>query len=286
MKRCAARCSLAFCSLIISTALQVANAAEQIEIRAKADAPAEADREGYSVAMIDSHTDHMLVDVHARVPESFGPVEGAQLVVRDESGAGVCTVPVERSLATQNGIGFEFGLRRDFLRNSRLVVGRWSGANGLASATFLLGTFTIRDHPKAGEMSKPRPVRAAIAEFGRIEDGLADNIIPASRIVREEGQRYGMRLYLRGNGRSVPVRVEMECPTAPKSWGGPDAAKELVISSDGRTSSLTRLVPTEKLLEFNWEVLDGDPLGEYEIRVFVHDQLLKAFRFLMVQPEG
>ena len=75
------------------------------------------------------------------------------------------------------------------------------------------------------------------------------------------------------------MRVETELPSRPATWGKPEQGHDLVISKDGRTASLSSMVPTEKLIENISGVAPGDPKGEYQIRVFIREQLVKTFKF-------
>lgn len=254
-----------------------ASALGGFEIREKSDAPGEADTPGFSLILIDTHSDDFLVTGFATVPKSF-EAKGAGLILIDENGQRLCDVGVAESEGRGSTKRFEFSLRRDLLKNSALVAYRFSEETGINTAKFVLGTFAVNDPPKASKPPVPRKIWVAVAEFGLFEKYIGtDEFTQTDKVPLEKGQQYGFRLYLRGDGRSLPMKVEVEAPSAPKTWG--EETEDLKISADGRVASHESMAPTEKLVEQLWEVADGDPEGEYQIRVFVSDQLIKTFKF-------
>jgi hypothetical protein len=91
------------------------------------------------------------------------------------------------------------------------------------------------------------------------------------------GTTFGWRLKLREPMSSVMLREEFVLPSAPAYWGlGPDTRL-----NEDRTVAITerRVSPTDGWLSREWTMTAGDPAGDYEMRVFLDDQLVKTFRF-------
>jgi hypothetical protein len=248
------------------------------EIRARADDPSKADTEGYSVLLLDTGNEGLLVQAAVAIPASFGKVEKNQLVMRNEDGRHLCSV--ETVMGTfPAGTEFEFNIRRELLKNSVLHVWGAKNERGRKSAKMILGTFAVTDYEKAKESGKIRSVRLAIAEFGRFDGIFTDDFTETDKILLEEGNAYKFRLFIRGDGRSLPLRVELELPSPPETWGEFVREDGWSISTDGRTASKSGVVPTDKLFENLFGVAAGDPAGKYQIRLFVQEQLVKTFNF-------
>ena len=260
-------------------ALCLAFQAEAVDIRSRADDPSKADTDGYSVLLMETGHEDFLVYGVAAVPASFGKVEGSQLTVRDDNGQHLCSIRTLAEISPGGTTDIEFHLRRDLLKNSLLTVWTSTEHEGRKSVRFVIGTFAVTPLAKAQELNKPYPIKVALAEFGRFEGDFFEGFTETDKIIFDEDRAYGFRLYLRGDGRSLPMRVETELPSPPATWGKPDHGHDLVISKDGRTASLSSMVPTEKLIENIIGVAPGDPKGEYQIRVFIREQLVKTFKF-------
>jgi hypothetical protein len=56
------------------------------------------------------------------------------------------------------------------------------------------------------------------------------------------------------------------------------------VSPDNRTPTWKGLVPTDKLVEKFGEIAEGDLKGNYEMRVYVRDQLAKTFKYTVRKP--
>jgi hypothetical protein len=91
------------------------------------------------------------------------------------------------------------------------------------------------------------------------------------------GTTFGWRLKLREPMSSVMLREEFVLPAAPAYWGlGPDTRL-----NEDRTVATTerRVSPTDGWLSREWTLTAGDPPGDYEMRVFLNDELVKTFHF-------
>jgi len=101
-----------------------------------------------------------------------------------------------------------------------------------------------------------------------------------------EGQSYGW-IIKRGSGiAKVKLKEVFELPARPETWGPGEASGEQDISEDGRIlTSEKEILVEDGHIESFWSVASGDPLGDYVIRVYVNDVLLKTFHFKVVKPE-
>ena len=263
-----------FIAVILCLPSTSMRAAERIEIRGKAEKPAEANKPGFFLFLLDTHTPDLLVTASATIPVSFGQIDASNLIVRDKAGAKISSASVSLERGEDGRTHYEFNLRRDLLEKSQFQLVQRK-KDGLRTATFILGSFVVNDPESVEKVSDPRPMRVALAEGGIFEK--EDEFTPTDKIPAEEGVFYGFRLYLRGDGRSVPMRLELELPAPPKTWGNlPES--EVQISKDGRTASHSKMIATEKLIEQYWAVAEGDPEGDYTVRVFIRDQLVKTFK--------
>lgn len=269
--------------LLFST--RVALALGGFEIRGKSDSPLESDTPGFNVHFLDTQTESFLVNANVVVPKDFKPT-GATLGLVDENGKKVADVQTVGQDAP-NGkpeIWYEFTVERSLLKNSKFVVFRRTEENGLEYAAFILGTFAIRDMPKPAASKFPPTIWVALAEFGLFRKYIGtDEFTATGDVPLEEGQQFGFRIYIRGDGRSVPMKIVTIAPAAPRTWGKP--SESLKISPDGRMATWEGLVPTEKLVEKFGEIAEGDPEGNYEMRVYISDQLVKTFKYTVRKPQ-
>ena len=228
-----------------------------------------------------------MVSVGVHVPDSFGKVNVAALDVVDAQGKKVASVSLAPAIPTTGKISFECDLGREYLKNSTLGLAH-DAKETLDCAIIHLGTFEVRDFKPMRPPSPPK-IWLALAEQGIPGEPDGDFTL-TDKVPLVEGQVFGFRMYLRGDGRTFPVRVEQTLPSPPKSWGEPEAVKRLKISEDGRTASETMMVPGDKLFEQGWTIADGDPEGDYLCKVFVRDELVKTFTFHVheesAKPEG
>jgi hypothetical protein len=124
-------------------------------------------------------------------------------------------------------------------------------------------------------------------EFGLLEQegSKVVRIKPVDTVPLVTGQAYGWRLHFRTKRETVAVREEFELPVAPKSWDTPPAGTDFKVSPDGRTGITTANAALDEGMIMNiWQVADGDPPGEYVIRLFVEGKLMRTFKFKVVAP--
>lgn len=258
---------------------QMGLAVGSFEIRGKSDAPLESDTPGFKVGLVDTQDDRFLVNANVVVPKEF-KATGATLTLVDESGKKIADVQTVGYDAPNKKpeMWYEFTVERSLLKNSKFEVFRMTEENGLEYAAFILGTFAIRDLQKRAEDKVPPTIWVPLAEFGLFRRYIGtDEFTATDNVPLDEGQQFGFRMYIRGDGRSVPMKIEDIAPAAPKTWGEP--SEHVKISPDGRTATWEGKVPTEKLVEMFHEIAEGDPEGSYETRVYVRDQLVKTFKY-------
>ncbi|MGI9316799.1 MAG: hypothetical protein ACR2QW_05665 [bacterium] len=118
--------------------------------------------------------------------------------------------------------------------------------------------------------------------FGIIEfnhNGEAEFVI-TDRVPLIEGQFYGWVIKIGPQFAKIKWKEVLELPEAPESWGVEETSGDLVISEDRKVSVMQEEVYVEDGYIANyWNVLAGDPPGDYIMRVYVNDHLVETFRF-------
>ena len=140
--------------LALVTFLVLPARAELLEFEVKGitrDTP-RANKPGFALALVDSQSETTLVHGVATVPESFGEIESAALVVFDEKGKKLCrAVLAADKLPGRKQVVLEFNLRREFLKDSYVVVSNRKGED-VTMAKFILSSFPVVD----AKTRKPR----------------------------------------------------------------------------------------------------------------------------------
>jgi hypothetical protein len=120
----------------------------QFEVKGITQNSPRANKPGFALALLDSQDETQLVLAAATVPESFGAIESAALVVFDENGKKLCrAVLAPQKTDPKKHVTLEFNLRREFLKHSYVVVSHRKG-DDLTVAKFLLSTFPVVDAKK------------------------------------------------------------------------------------------------------------------------------------------
>lgn len=118
--------------------------------------------------------------------------------------------------------------------------------------------------------------------FGIIEinpNGEAEFVI-TDRVPLIEGQFYGWVIKLGPGFAKVKWKEVFELPEAPQSWGAEETSGDHVISKDRKVSVTEEEVFVQDGYIANyWNVVAGDPPGDYIMRVYVNDHLVETFRF-------
>jgi len=94
------------------------------------------------------------------------------------------------------------------------------------------------------------------------------------------GQSYGWIISINPEREKVRWKEVFELPSSPDTWGSGEASGEYVISED-RTVSVTEkeVSVRDGHIQNLWSVAQGDPSGDYVIKVYVDDILRSTFNF-------
>ncbi len=135
---------------------------------------------------------------------------------------------------------------------------------GVASTLVEQGTFLT-----------PEPsVRVTSSSFGTWS--LDDAFPSTDRIPLVAGGTFGWRVVV-PDGRPVVWHEELILPEAPAQWSGGGFVD---ISDDGRIAWTAGVdAPWEGVLEHGWAITEGDPAGEYELRLWIDGRLHDRFFF-------
>jgi hypothetical protein len=153
----------------------------------------------------------------------------------------------------------------------------------VASMVFLAGCSADEvQRPDAGEI-----------EFGIwVVDALGEvEFIPTDLVPNVEGQACGWRVWEGDDEEPVKWIESMTLPVAPESWEGVAESPNVVVSADGRTSTMIGVTaPVDGYAGNTWSVTPGDPPGDYEMEVELGDGRKVEFRFRLgeaePEPEG
>ena len=127
-----------------------------------------------------------------------------------------------------------------------------------------------------------RDARGDSAVFGVVWDDEAGGEVlePAQYIPLIPGVQFGWILQT-DDEESVLWREELITPSAPLSWSGED----FMLSSDRtRALSIRSEMPlADGTLSHVWMVEEGDPPGEYELRLWQGDRFVGSWTFELVE---
>lgn len=119
------------------------------------------------------------------------------------------------------------------------------------------------------------------AQFGLIKQTPEGDLLveETKRIPNREGVVYGWLIRLNTDREQVTWREEFVLPTAPEQWntGGEEA---ITISEDRTTATTEHTVGVDDGEIANWwGVAEGDPSGQYVMRVYIEGELAETFEF-------
>src|ERR1700677_4745826 len=107
------------------------------------------------------------------------------------------------------------------------------------------------------------------ARFGLVDQN-QQTVTSSGTIPLETGTSYGVDMTFQKQTEDIILRVELELPKAPKTWGGFRKRDGTKISDDDRTCTLTVNANTDGTdTLISWDVADGDPEGVYKVRVYL-----------------
>lgn len=108
---------------------------------------ATADKDGFSMVLVDFASDILMVQGLAAVPDSFGTIDSAVLIITDPAGKRLSRAVLAPQRIHDKFSNFEFDLRRDLLEKSVLLITHRDKEN-LSVAKFILGSFHVRNSKK------------------------------------------------------------------------------------------------------------------------------------------
>lgn len=98
---------------------------------------------------------------------------------------------------------------------------------------------------------------------------------------------YGVDVTFKKQAPGIVLRVELELPAAPKTWGGWATEEGARISKDQKTCSYTTDACTDGSdTMISWAVAEGDPEGVYKVRLYLGNSKtpFRTFTFKVVRP--
>jgi len=124
-------------------------------------------------------------------------------------------------------------------------------------------------------------------EFGvRIIDSQGKaNFFPTNTVPLKEGDAYGWRIRIdnpQGKIGKVKWREVLRLPNHPEMWKTENSDK-FSVSQDGKTATSTKTeIPVNGVIQNFWTITPGDPLGKYQMEIYINDKLVQIFRFEIV----
>lgn len=131
------------------------------------------------------------------------------------------------------------------------------------------------------EPTKVKNITVNQVKFGVLRnDGNGKvTFIPTNKVILNEGNKYGWRIYLKDYKGAVTWREVLKLPRIPETWGT-DNGEDFSISKDGKEAVTKRIqFAKQGVIENFWTVAPGDPTGQYIIEVYVDDRRVASFEF-------
>lgn len=122
--------------------------------------------------------------------------------------------------------------------------------------------------------------------FGIFEmDSEGGFFFPTDQVPFREGLEYGWMMFVDTERSSVRWREEFQLPAPPQSWGTVEEDGYTTVSADGRTAVTDfRNEMLEPFIGNSWILVNGDPLGEHEMRIYVEGEYVTTFEFVVGLP--
>lgn len=103
-----------------------------------------------------------------------------------------------------------------------------------------------------------------------------EGFVPTTSVAYVDGETFGWRVIV-PDGQPMAWREELVLPSAPESWSG---AHFVDIKDNGRTAVTAGVdIPWEGEIAHAWNITDGDPPGDYELRLWLDGALHRVFKF-------
>jgi hypothetical protein len=144
------------------------------------------------------------------------------------------------------------------------------------STSFLLGNLALALEPTKHTINK-ESTTVESGDFG-IYDPHTDRVAPTRSVKFKIGEHFGWRFKVKTSQPKVIWKEEFRLPVAPKTWG--DLENGQTIGKDNKTCITERTEsPKDGWIEHTWPELEGDPLGQYLMNVYVDGKLVRTFKF-------
>ncbi len=116
--------------------------------------------------------------------------------------------------------------------------------------------------------------RVAATSFGMYD--ACDGYVPTTEVPLLVGQTFSWRIAV-PDGQPVAWREELVLPEAPAQWSG---ANFIDIRDGGKVAVTAGIdLPYDGVIEHAWSITEGDPAGDYELRLWVDGELHQVFEF-------
>jgi hypothetical protein len=152
---------------------------------------------------------------------------------------------------------------------------------------FALPTVPSRtDFPIPDALAPAPECKVISSEFGTMDQ--SGNFTAATEVPLLPGQAYGWRIKVEPASGIVHWKEEFKLPAVPATWGGNKPGDSLAppnqdlqeVQADGKVCVSERdSLVVDGIVSNFWTVAKGDPLGQYEMRVFVEGKLVQTFVF-------
>ncbi|MCF4966560.1 hypothetical protein [Nostoc sp. CMAA1605] len=135
--------------------------------------------------------------------------------------------------------------------------------------------------PSQSQLNKIPQIEVSKAEFGvaKIDSQGTFHFTPTTKVVLEEGSKYGWRIQLQNVQGEVTWREVIRLPKPPETWAT-DNGENFKLSPDG-TEAISHRTQLAKngVIENFWTIAPGDPPGKHTIHVYVDNRLVGNFEF-------
>ncbi|MFN6566439.1 hypothetical protein [Dendronalium sp. ChiSLP03b] len=170
------------------------------------------------------------------------------------------------------------------LTSSWLIAGVMASISKPINATLAFTDNAMASSQSISQLSNTKPIAVSKAEFGVLRVSLngKGNFTPTTRVLLNQGGKYGWRIQLKDYKGEVTWREVLRLPKRPETWATDDG-ENFSVSKDGieAVTKRTELV-SNGVIENFWTITPGDPGGKHTIQVYVDDRLIAAFEFEVI----
>ncbi|MBH8566814.1 hypothetical protein I8748_32490 [Nostoc sp. CENA67] len=134
------------------------------------------------------------------------------------------------------------------------------------------------------QASNTKPITVSKAEFGvlRIDSNGEGKFTPTTRVLLNQGGKYGWRIQLKDYKGKVTWREVLRLPKTPQTWATDDG-ENFSLSPDGLEAVTKRTESTsDGVIENFWTIAPGDPGGKHRIQVYIDKRLIANFEFEVI----